>query len=100
MAYTAHLALSRRRVVNHAAAAVAAGLAAPSFLHIRSVYAAYPDRPVKIVGANQLKDFVGVCELVPSPNTCSTSKTDVDARYGPHCTFSTLTTQGYQASAQ
>jgi tripartite-type tricarboxylate transporter receptor subunit TctC len=51
MAHTAHLALSRRRVIKHAAA-VAAGLAAPSFLHIRSVYAGYPDRPVKIVVAN------------------------------------------------
>jgi tripartite-type tricarboxylate transporter receptor subunit TctC len=34
------------------AAAVAAGLAAPAFLPMRSAYAAYPDRPVKIVVAN------------------------------------------------
>src|SRR5215813_3296814 len=51
MAYTALLALSRRRVITRAAA-VAAGLAAPPLLHIRSAYAAYPDRPMKIVVAN------------------------------------------------
>src|ERR1700730_12234517 len=51
MAYTVHLALSRRRVIKRAAA-VAAGLAAPAFLHVRSAYAAYPDRPVKVVVAN------------------------------------------------
>ena len=31
---------------------LAAGIAAPSFLSIRSAYAAYPDRPIKIVVAN------------------------------------------------
>src|SRR6202051_4946143 len=43
--------LSRRRVVA-GASALAAGIAAPAFLNIRSAYAAYPDRPVKIVVAN------------------------------------------------
>ena len=42
---------SRRRVLK-AAAAVTAGLAAPTFLRIGSAFAAYPDRPVKIVVAN------------------------------------------------
>jgi tripartite-type tricarboxylate transporter receptor subunit TctC len=42
---------SRRRVLT-GAAAVAAGLAAPTFLRVGSALAAYPDRPVKIVVAN------------------------------------------------
>ena len=42
---------SRRRVLK-TAGVLAAGVAAPSFLRIRSAYAAYPDRPVKIVVAN------------------------------------------------
>lgn len=42
---------SRRRVIK-GAGALAAGLAAPAFLRVRSAYAAYPDRPVKIVVAN------------------------------------------------
>ena len=44
-------ALSRRRIIK-GAAAVAAGVAAPAFLRVRSAYAAYPERPVKIVVAN------------------------------------------------
>jgi tripartite-type tricarboxylate transporter receptor subunit TctC len=51
MACTAHLALSRRRFIKHTAA-MATGLAAPALLHIRSAYAGYPDRPVKVVVAN------------------------------------------------
>ena len=31
---------------------LAAGIAAPSLLNIRSAYAAYPDRPIKVVVAN------------------------------------------------
>jgi tripartite-type tricarboxylate transporter receptor subunit TctC len=46
-----HSMLSRRTIIK-GAGAVAAGLAAPAFLQIRSAYAAYPDRPVKIVVAN------------------------------------------------
>jgi len=42
---------SRRRVLK-ATAAVATGLAAPTFLQIGSALAAYPDRPIKVVVAN------------------------------------------------
>ena len=42
---------SRRRVIK-AAGALAAGIAAPAILRIGSAFAAYPDRPVKIVVAN------------------------------------------------
>ena len=42
---------TRRRVLK-GTAAVAAGLAAPTFLPISSAFAAYPDRPIKIVVAN------------------------------------------------
>jgi tripartite-type tricarboxylate transporter receptor subunit TctC len=42
---------SRRQVLK-AGAAMAAGLAAPTFLSIRSALANYPDRPIKIVVAN------------------------------------------------
>jgi len=44
-------ALSRRGIIK-GAAALAAGVAAPAILRVRSAYAAYPDRPVKIVVAN------------------------------------------------
>ncbi len=44
-------ALSRRRIIK-GAAALAAGIAAPAILNIRSAYAAYPDRTVKIIVAN------------------------------------------------
>jgi len=44
-------ALSRRRIIKGTAALVA-GVAAPAILRIRSAYAAYPDRPIKIVVAN------------------------------------------------
>ena len=46
-----HSAPSRRRIIK-GAGALAAGLVAPAFLRVRSAYAAYPDRPVKIVVAN------------------------------------------------
>src|SRR3984957_19901478 len=42
---------SRRGIVK-AAGALAAGIAAPALLRVRSAYAAYPDRPVKFVVAN------------------------------------------------
>ncbi len=45
-------AAPNRRHVIKSTAAVAAGLAAPSFLRVRSAFAAYPDRPIKIVVAN------------------------------------------------
>jgi tripartite-type tricarboxylate transporter receptor subunit TctC len=44
-------ALSRRRFIG-SAGALAAGVAAPAFLRVRAAYAAYPERPVKIVVAN------------------------------------------------
>jgi tripartite-type tricarboxylate transporter receptor subunit TctC len=43
--------LSRRSVIK-GASALAAGVAAPALLRLRSAYAAYPDRPVKFVVAN------------------------------------------------
>jgi tripartite-type tricarboxylate transporter receptor subunit TctC len=42
---------SRRNLIR-AAVGLAAGVAAPSILRVRSAYAAYPDRPVKFVVAN------------------------------------------------
>lgn len=42
---------SRRYVVKHAAA-LAAGIATPAILRVRPAFAAYPDRPVKIVVPN------------------------------------------------
>ena len=42
---------SRRQIIK-GAGVLAAGVAAPSVLSTRSAYAAYPDRPVKIVVAN------------------------------------------------
>jgi tripartite-type tricarboxylate transporter receptor subunit TctC len=42
-------ALSRRRMLK---GALAAGVAAPAVLRIRAAYAAYPERPVKVVVAN------------------------------------------------
>lgn len=44
-------ALSRRHLIK-GAGALAAGIAAPAILNVRSAYAAYPDRPVRIVVAN------------------------------------------------
>ncbi len=41
-----------RRTVIKRAAALAAGIAAPALLRVHSAYAAYPERPVKIVVAN------------------------------------------------
>ena len=42
---------SRRHVIK-AAGIIAAGIAAPAFLRVRSAYADYPERPIKIVVAN------------------------------------------------
>jgi len=49
--FTARQAPSRRRVIK-TACALAAGIAAPAVLRVRSAYADYPDRPVKFVVAN------------------------------------------------
>jgi tripartite-type tricarboxylate transporter receptor subunit TctC len=48
---TRNMALSRRRIVKVAGMLVAS-IAAPTFLRVRSAFAAYPERPVKIVVAN------------------------------------------------
>lgn len=42
---------TRRRIIK-GAGVLAAGIAAPAVLRVRSAYAAYPDRPVKVVVAN------------------------------------------------
>jgi tripartite-type tricarboxylate transporter receptor subunit TctC len=44
--------LPSRRTIVKSAGALAAGVAAPAFLRVRSAYAAYPERTVKIVVAN------------------------------------------------
>ena len=49
--FNAHFAPSRRSIIK-GAGALAAGVAAPAFLRVRSAYAAYPERPVKVVVAN------------------------------------------------
>lgn len=49
MAHSKHF--TRRRALQ-GTAAIAAGLAAPTFLKMSSAFAAYPDRPVRIVVAN------------------------------------------------
>jgi len=49
--FNGHFAPSRRSIIK-GAGALAAGVAAPAFLRVRSAYAAYPERPVKVVVAN------------------------------------------------
>ncbi len=68
-------ALSRRRIIK-AAGVFAAGVAAPALLGIRSAYAAYPDRPIKIIVANTPggpSDLVG--RMVAAALQQSTGKT-------------------------
>ena len=67
--------LSRRHIVK-GAGVLAAGIAAPAFLRIRSAYAAYPERPVKIVVANTPggpSDIVG--RMIAAALEQSTGKT-------------------------
>ena len=74
--------LSRRRIIK-GAGALAAGIAAPAFLRIRSAYAAYPDRPVKIVVANTPggpSDIVG--RIVAAALQQSTGKTFIIENIG------------------
>jgi tripartite-type tricarboxylate transporter receptor subunit TctC len=74
--------LSRRRVIK-GAGALAAGLTAPAFLRIRSAYAAYPDRPVKIVVANTPggpSDIVG--RIISAALQQSTGKTFIIENIG------------------
>ena len=80
--FAAHLALSRRSAIT-GAAAVAAGVAGPAFLRIRSAYAAYPDRPVKIVVANTPggpSDLVG--RMITAALQQSTGKTFIVENIG------------------
>jgi tripartite-type tricarboxylate transporter receptor subunit TctC len=66
---------SRRSVIK-AAAVLAAGVAAPAVLRVRSAYAAYPDRPIKFVVANTPggpSDIVG--RIVTAALQQSTGKT-------------------------
>jgi tripartite-type tricarboxylate transporter receptor subunit TctC len=48
---TRNIALSRRRIIK-AASVLVAGITAPTLLRLRSAFAAYPERPIKIVVAN------------------------------------------------
>lgn len=67
--------LSRRSVIK-GAGAVAAGVAAPNVLHLRSAYAAYPERPVKVIVANTPggpSDLVG--RMITAALQQSTGKT-------------------------
>src|ERR1700728_5146691 len=66
---------SRRGIIK-AAGALAAGIAAPALLRVRSAYAAYPDRPIKYVVANTPggpSDIVG--RIVAAALQQSTGKT-------------------------
>lgn len=72
--------LSRRRLVQGAGAVA---LAAPAFLTMRSAYAAFPDRPVKIVVANTPggpSDLVG--RMVTAALQQSTGKTFIIENIG------------------
>jgi tripartite-type tricarboxylate transporter receptor subunit TctC len=81
--FTARSSLSRRRILK-GAGALAAGITAPALLSVRSAYADYPDRPVKIVVANTPggpSDIVG--RIVAAALEQSTGKTFiVDNRGG------------------
>jgi tripartite-type tricarboxylate transporter receptor subunit TctC len=73
---------SRRGIIK-GAAALAAGIAAPAILNIRSAYAAYPDHTVKIVVANTPggpSDIVG--RIVAAALQQSTGKTFVIENIG------------------
>src|ERR1700674_1847040 len=78
----ARSAPSRRSLIRGAGALVA-GAAAPAFLRIRSAYAAYPERPVKIVVANTPagpSDIVG--RIVAAALEQSTGKTFIAQNRG------------------
>ena len=71
----AHFAPSRRSIIK-GAGALAAGVAAPAFLRVRSAYAAYPERPIKVVVANTPggpSDLVG--RMITAALQQSTGKT-------------------------
>jgi tripartite-type tricarboxylate transporter receptor subunit TctC len=74
--------LSRRTVIK-GTGALAAGIAAPAILGLRSAYAAYPDRPVKFVVANTPggpSDLVG--RMVAAALQQSTGKTFIIENIG------------------
>jgi tripartite-type tricarboxylate transporter receptor subunit TctC len=74
--------LSRRRFIR-ATGALSLGVAAPSILRIRSAYAAYPERPVKVVVANTPggpSDLVG--RMVTAALQQSTGKTFIIENIG------------------
>ena len=75
-------ALSRRTMIK-AVGTLAVGVAAPAFLRVRSAYAAFPDRPVKIVVANTPggpSDLVG--RMVSAALQESTGKTFIIENIG------------------
>jgi len=80
MKFHGHAAPSRRSIIK---GALAAGVAAPAFLHLRSAYGAYPDRPVKIVVANTPggpSDLVG--RMISAALQQSTGKTFIIENIG------------------
>jgi tripartite-type tricarboxylate transporter receptor subunit TctC len=82
MTFKDNWTLSRRRIIK-GAGAVVAGLAAPSIIGMRSAYAAYPDRPVKVVVANTPggpSDLVG--RIVTAALQQSTGKTFIIENIG------------------
>ncbi len=77
-----HTTPTRRSIIK-GAGAFAAGAAAPAFLRVRSAYAAYPDRPVKIIVANTPggpSDIVG--RIVSAALQQSTGKTFIIENIG------------------
>ena len=73
---------SRRHIIK-GAGALAAGVSAPAFLSVRSAFAAYPDRPVKIIVANTPggpSDLVG--RMVAAALQQSTGKTFIIENIG------------------
>src|SRR5258706_7184011 len=82
---TAGTTLTRRSIVK-GAGTLAMGVAAPAFLHIRSAYAAYPDRPVKVVVANTPggpSDLVG--RMITAALQQSTGKSFIIENIGGAC---------------
>ena len=82
MTFKDNWTLSRRRIIK-GAGAIAAGLAAPSIIGLRSAYAAYPDRPIKVVVANTPggpSDLVG--RIVTAALQQSTGKTFIIENIG------------------
>ena len=80
MKFEGHPTPSRRTVIK---GALAAGVAAPAFMRVRSACAAYPDRPVKIVVANTPggpSDLVG--RMISAALQQSTGKTFIIENIG------------------